>query len=446
MTNKQKNIICFGAGPAFKGGMSNYNTSLAKSLSTFENVKVHIVSWSEQYPSIIPRDFKDKVSSVDFLKDFDISVKYITNYNNPFSWTATAKYMASLNPDCVIIQWSIAIQGLPIHYIVKKLKAICDCEVIFDLHFVIQKEKSNIDKTLTKFGISLADTYIVHAKKTFEELQEIFPKKKFILTESGERDLSKLTEEITVIKLFHPIYDLYQPDPSFDVNAFKKENGLKENVFLFFGFIRKYKGLHNAIQAFNIVAKKRNDVSFLICGELFWKTLDSTSFLTKFKKSIFSIIKMIFLHNTDDEKDYNPLTLIDALNLKDKTMVVSTFIPNEDVNKYFQTADAGVLFYSTATPSGIESLSYNFDLPILTTNVGHFPETIQDGKNGYMTKDNTVEAMAETMLRFLDNPISNNSVADFKDAFSWKKYSAAILNKKSSVNNESDTTTRGDDL
>lgn len=428
MGNNTRNIVCFGAGPAFKGGMSNYNTSLAKSLSTFENVKVHIVSWTQQYPSIVPRDFKDKVSALDFLEGYDIPIKYITNYNNPFSWTATAKHIAALKPEKVIIQWSIAIQGLPIGAIIRKLKRMCDCEIVLDLHFVIQKEKSKIDEIFTKRGIALADSYVVHALKTFEELKEVFPNKKFSLTTSGKRTASQDKDITDVIKLFHPIYDLYQPDPNFDIAAFKKEHGLKENVFLFFGFIRKYKGLHNAIKAFDLIAKERDDVSFLICGELFWNTLKAESFVTKLKKTIFSIVKWLFLNNTEDEKDYNPLALIDELNLHDKTMVVSTFIPNEDVNKYFQVANAGVLFYSRATPSGIESLSYNFNLPILSSNVGHFPETIKDGENGYMTKENTVEAMADTMRRFLSDPIPPENVAEFKDEFSWKTYASAVLN------------------
>ena len=411
--------------------MSNYNTSLAKSLSSFEDVKVHIVSWTQQYPSIVPRDFKDKVSALDFLEGYDIPIKYITNYNNPFSWTATAKHIAALKPEKVIIQWSIAIQGLPIGAIIRKLKRICDCEIILDLHFVIQKEKSKIDEIFTKRGIDLADTYIVHALKTFEELKEVFPNKKFSLNTSGKRTASKEANVTDVIKLFHPIYDLYQPDPNFDIEAYKKEHGLQENVFLFFGFIRKYKGLHNAIKAFHLITKERDDVSFLICGELFWNTLKAESFITKLKKVVFSLVKWLFLSNTEDEKDYNPLALIDELGLQDKTMVVSTFIPNEDVNKYFQIANAGVLFYSRATPSGIESLSYNFNLPILTSNVGHFPETIKDGKNGYMTKENSIEAMADTMRRFLKSPIAPENVAEFKDEFSWKTYASAILNEES---------------
>ena len=426
MTNKKQTVVCFGAGPAYKGGMSNYNTSLAKTFAKMDNVDVHIVSWAQQYPSIVPREFKDKVSTLDFLEGTDISCKYITDYNNPFSWGATADYIEKLQPDKVIIQWSIAIQGLPIAKIVKRLKKISKCEVIIDLHFVIQKEQSTIDKKLTIHGIKNADSYIVHALKTFEELKEIFPKRKFNLTKSGERDTNK-KGETPVIKLFHPIYDLYQPDPNLDIEQYKKEHNLKENVFLYFGFIRKYKGLHDAIAAFDVVAKQRDDVSFLICGELFWNTLDSKNFVTKLKKATFSLAKKILLNSSDDEKNYNPLTLIDELNLKDKTMVISEYIPNEDVSKYFQIANAGILFYETATPSGIESLSYNFNLPILTTNVGHFPETIIDGENGYMVKENTVEDMAKTMLRFLDNPIPPENVENFKPNLSWEVYAQAIL-------------------
>ena len=37
-------IVCFGPGPQFKGGLANYNTSLAKAFSEFDNSEVHIVS------------------------------------------------------------------------------------------------------------------------------------------------------------------------------------------------------------------------------------------------------------------------------------------------------------------------------------------------------------------------------------------------------------------
>ncbi|MCG8372732.1 MAG: glycosyltransferase [Balneolales bacterium] len=417
-------IVCFGPGPRFKGGISNYNTSLAKTLDKNPENQVHIVSWTNQYPAIIPREFVDKSSRSDFLEGTRIQVKYITNYNNPASWRETAKYIHSLKPDKVIFQWAISIQGLPMGSIAKWLKRHSDTEIIFDLHFVVQKEGSTIDEQLTKTGIKHADTYIAHAYKTVNELKELYPDRNFSVTEEGHRSSDDST---TVIKLFHPVYDLYQPDPEFDVKAFKKELGLKQNVFLFFGFIRKYKGLHNAIKAFKIVSEQRDDVSFLICGEEFWATLDTSKLSTKIKRGIFGVAQKLLLKNKESEQDYRPLSLIQELGLTNQMVVKNEFIPNEDVHKYFQVADCSILYYLTATPSGVESLTYNFELPILATRVGHFPETITDEFNGYLAEAEDINSMAHVMLKFLDNPLPAKNVSERAAHMSWDNYVAAIL-------------------
>ncbi|MFM7104953.1 MAG: hypothetical protein ACKOW8_05465, partial [Flavobacteriales bacterium] len=54
--------VCFGPGPRFKGGIQNYNTSLALALDKKPGTEVHIVSWTQQYPAIVPREFVDKSS------------------------------------------------------------------------------------------------------------------------------------------------------------------------------------------------------------------------------------------------------------------------------------------------------------------------------------------------------------------------------------------------
>ncbi len=421
-------IVCFGPGPKFKGGISNYNTSLAKALSALPNTEVHIVSWTQQYPAIIPREFVDKTSKTDFLEGSSIKVKYITNYNNPLTWNETVSYIADLQADMVIFQWSIAVQGLPLGYMARKLKKHKNIEVIFDMHFVIQKENSSLDKTLTKYGVSQAHTYITHAYKTVDELKTLFPDKKYLINENGER--SATADCQTVIKLYHPIYDLFKPNPDFDVEKFKKEHGLKKNVFLFFGFIRKYKGLHNAIAAFKKVADERDDVSLMICGESFWATLDNSKFSTKVKNVLFGFAKSIFLKKSDDERDYNPLALIESLNLQDKTLIKNEFVANEEVHKYFQISDVVLLFYLYATPSGVESLTYNFKMPIVAARVGHFPETIKDGFNGYLAEPENIDDMAKAMIRSLEQPISRENVSEATKLMSWENYAKAIVNKR----------------
>ena len=83
---KKRKIVCFGPGPAFKGGIANYNTSLAKAFDKIDGIETYIVSWTQQYPSIVPREFKDEISKTNFLENTKIKIKYITNYNKPSTW------------------------------------------------------------------------------------------------------------------------------------------------------------------------------------------------------------------------------------------------------------------------------------------------------------------------------------------------------------------------
>lgn len=418
-------IVLFGPGPQFKGGIANYNTSLAKALDKLGH-EVHIVSWTQQYPAIIPRDFIDRKSKADQLEGTNIKVTYITNYNNPATWNETVSFIKDLGADKVIFQWAIAVQGLPIGYICRKLKKKTNAEVIIDLHLVVQKEASSIDKYFSNYGLKVADTYIAHAYKTVDELKETFPELQYSVTEDGKRSTDK--NDRNVIKLYHPIYDMFKPNPAFDVEAEKAALGLKKHVFLFFGFIRKYKGLHQTIEAFKLLADKRDDVSLLVVGESFWNTLDQGKFSTRVKNVLFKTAKSIFLKNSDNEQNYKPLELIDQLNLKDKVYVMNEFVPNEDVHRYFQLSDAILLYYLTATPSGVESISYNFKLPVLATKVGHFPETIIHGYNGYLAEDRDVPSMAEEMNRMIEHPINRENVAETASKLSWENYAKAILN------------------
>jgi glycosyltransferase involved in cell wall biosynthesis len=133
------------------------------------------------------------------------------------------------------------------------------------------------------------------------------------------------------------------------------------------------------------------------------------------------------LNKKDDEREDQPLEWIEKLGLQKDCYVVNRFIGNEEVHLYFQVSDAVVLFYRTATPSGIESLSYNFSLPLLATHVGHFPETIQDGFNGYLAMDDDIEDMARVMEKFIENPIPRDNVKLSTQNLSWERYADAIM-------------------
>jgi glycosyltransferase involved in cell wall biosynthesis len=418
-----KRIIVFGPGPVFKGGISNFTISLAKALEQYGKAEVHIVSWTQQYPAIIPRDFYDRASRKDLLEGTRIKVKYITNYNNPFSWGATYRYIRNWKPDLVIFQWTITLQGFPIGHIARKLSRHREIELAFVLHNVKQKEASSLDRIGTRCGLRHGHTFIVMSYPNAQELKDALPELKFSINETGQRarDGSR-----NIIKLFHPTYDMFKPNPDFDIEKAKSEMHLNKHVFLFFGFIRKYKGLHNAIRAFGRVVDRRKDVSLLIVGESFWQTLPD-SFSARLKKLLFGFAKSLLVKNADNDQDYKPLKLIEQLNLQGNVVVVNRFVPNEEVHKYFQVADCLLNFYTTSAPSGVESIAYNFGLPIVATRVGHYPETIKPGYNGYLAEPDNIESMADQMLNIIDHPIDRKHIEETAKKFSWENFVKAIL-------------------
>ncbi|MBK7298810.1 MAG: glycosyltransferase [Flavobacteriales bacterium] len=245
-------IICFGPGPKFKGGIAQYNTALARALSD-EGSDVTIVSWTQQYPAIIPREFVDKASRNDFLEGYKIPVHYLTNWNDPLTWRTTAKAIATLQPDKVIIQWYNPTQGIPLNAIAKYLRKNTNAEILFDLHFVAAKEQSSLDARLTRMALQHGNSFIVHAYKTADELKALMPEREFEITLNGKRSVGSeqladgtlqtdYQQPTTILKLYHPIYSLFKPDPNFNKENWKKEHNLRQHVFLFSGSSANTKG------------------------------------------------------------------------------------------------------------------------------------------------------------------------------------------------------------
>ena len=423
-------IVVFGPGPGFKGGIANFNISLAKAFAMQEDTETHVVSWTNQYPFFIPRDFMDDKSQSDLLEKRGVTVHYTMNYNRFSTWQKTFQTIAELNPDFVVFQWSNPIQAFPITYLIRSLKANTTTRVIVDMHFVNRKEYPKAVKRLTNYALKYADAYVVHSYKTACEVKELFPDTNFDLIE-GSDNVADNTDK-PILKLYHPIYDMYTPDPAFDISAQKEQLHLRQYVFLFFGFIAKYKGLHHVIAAFAELAKNRDDVSLLIVGESSWQAPRDRK-RDRLKRIFSRRLRAQFVSRREDELNYRPLEMIDLLDIRDKVTVVNEFVPNEDVHQYFQVSDAIVLFYETATASGVESIAYNFNIPIVATRVGHFPESVKEGETGYLANPDDVTSMTEAMLNIIEQPIPSENIEAAYKSMDWENYAKSIRKMADSI-------------
>jgi len=424
-------IVVFGPGPGFKGGIANYNISLAKAFAMLDDTETHIVSWTNQYPFFIPRDFIDDKSQTELLEKSGVTVHYTMSYNRFPSWQKTYDTIAELNPDFVVFQWANPIQAFPITYLIRQIKANTTSRVIVDLHFCNRREYAKTVKWLTRYAIKYADAYVVHSYKTACEVKELFPEINFDLIE-GFDNLADNTGK-PMLKLYHPMYDMYTPDPVFNVAAPKERLHLRQYVFLFFGFIIKYKGLHHAIAAFAELVKNRDDVSLLIVGESSWQQAPRDRKRDRLKRLFSRRLRAQFVSRRENEFNYRPLEMIDQLGIRDKVTVVNEFVPNEDVHQYFQVSDAIVLFYDTATASGVESIACNFKIPIVATRVGHFPETVKEGVTGYLAYPDDIDSMTEAMLNIIEQPIPAENIENASKSRSWENYARSVRKMAESI-------------
>ena len=129
-----------------------------------------------------------------------------------------------------------------------------------------------------------------------------------------------------------------------------------------------------------------------------------------------------------DEKKY--LQKIDTL--KPGSVIFSNrYIPDKEVPLLFSAADALVLPYRSATQSGVASIAYQYNLPIVATPVGEFPEAIGQKGTGVITKGNTPKDITEGILHLFENKEYYQQclqhIEKEKQTLSWKHFTSEIL-------------------
>ena len=173
------------------------------------------------------------------------------------------------------------------------------------------------------------------------------------MSEQVEQELLDLRPSANYIKVFHPILN----DISIKDKMTSKSNlGLADKkIILFFGLVRKYKGLEVLIEANKYLTDKLTDYQILICGESYSNT-----------------------------KFYNQI--IEKNSIGNEIKWVNKFIPDDEVSTYFSASDLVVLPYLSASQSGIIPLAYSYQKPVVASDIKGIKEMILEGKTGYLLK------------------------------------------------------------
>ncbi|MAJ89742.1 MAG: hypothetical protein CMD08_00485 [Flavobacteriales bacterium] len=212
------------------------------------------------------------------------------------------------------------------------------------------------------------------------------------ISESVYNDLDHFVKHKKKILSIHPLYDNFGKAVDKDRAISNLSLDKDYRYMLFFGIIRQYKGLDILLEAFSDNRLQTKNIKLIIAGEFY-----------------------------EDSQPY--YDLIDKYNLSDSVVLVTNFIPDNEVSNYFCAADIIVQPYKHATQSGVTQIAYHFDKPMLVTNVGGLKEIVPHNKVGYVCKPQPND-VADYLVKFF----SQNKESDFikgvkeeKHKYSWSR-------------------------
>lgn len=323
----------------YRGGISQFNACVLQELEKSHTVKAF--NFRRQYPDIL---FPGKTQYV--TKDDNavpVESQALLDTANPFSYIATARAIREWNPDLLIMRYWMSWFAPSLGYIARHMKK--GCKVISILDNVVPHEPHFFDRPFTKYFLKPQDGFVVLCNAVRQDLLNIMPDARHICTP-------------------HPLYSHFGEKMQREEaeKAVGIKNGNTKNI-LFFGLIREYKGLDLLIEAFGKLDKSYR---LIVAGEPYGS-------FEKYQK------------------------LIDASPNKENIILNTNYIEDSQVSKYFSSADVCVLPYRSATQSGISSISYHFEVPMITTDVGGLRETIGERGTGVIMENGEAATIARAI-------------------------------------------------
>ncbi len=366
------NILILGTAYPLRGGIAHYNALLYSYLKKHHTVE--IISFKRQYPKFL---FPGKTQEEQGEPGLPVESLQLIDSVNPFNWIRVGIELRKRNADAVIFKYWLPFFGPCFGTICALIKWGRKTKVVAICDNVIPHEHRPGDTIFTKYAFMFVDAFIVQS-------------------DTVEKDLLATVEAPKYKKVPHPVYEIFgNKIPKKE--AREKLKIIDEKVILFFGYVRAYKGLHTMIDAMKEV-KKSSRVKLLVVGEFY-----------------------------DDEEKYR--WHISDAQVRDVIDVVSDYVPNEKVGEYFSAADAVILPYLSATQSGIAQIAYNFDKPVIATNVGGLAEVVVDGVSGLIVPPNDPLKLAAAIGKFysenLESKLSDGAARE-KKKYSWERMVEAV--------------------
>ena len=362
-------------GPAYpyRGGIADSQYEFAQSLANLGK-KVKVFTFKKLYPNFL---FPGKSQFSENIKPKSLIINRCIHSYNPINWYSVSKKINSINPKVVILRYynpflSICYLGL-IRYLDHRIKVV-----------------------------ALVDNWTPHEPTIFDQiLNKIFSKgihKYLTLSENVAFEL-KSHFKSNIFTGFHPISNNLPKKLSKSFSRKKLGWDLDSPIILFYGLIRKYKGLDLLIKSFAEQPLCESSSKLAIVGEFYEP-------INKYKK------------------------IIDELNLKDRIYIIPKFADEELTQLCFSSADIVSLTYKSASQSGVIPVAYHFKTPILVSNLLGLKKPIEKDKTGLICSNDpkNISIKLKEMLNSKKNKVFIQNIESSIKNYSWNEYSRQIIN------------------
>jgi len=380
-----KIIILGPAHPLRGGGITTFNERLAKEFMQ-QGFATSIYSFSLQYPGFL---FPGKTQWSEEPAPAALDIHSRINSINPLNWISVGKEIKTLKPDIVVVRYWLPFMGPCLGSILRIIKKNKHTRIICIADNMIPHEKRFGDKAFTNYFIKPVDAFITMSEKVMS-------------------DLRSFTSTTPAQLVPHPLYDNFGEKVS--KQAAREKLGIDPNkkILLFFGFIRKYKGLDMLLEAMKLVKEKTKQLPADA-------SLDATHCQL-----------MVAGEFYDERKIYEQQ--IDELGIRDQLILHTDFINDSDVKYYLSAADVLVQPYRNATQSGVTPLAYHFEIPMIVTNVGGLPSLVPHDRVGLVAEPNAKSLSEQIILYFQKGPsYFIPHLLEEKKKFSWAKLTESIV-------------------
>lgn len=369
-----KVIIIGPAHPLRGGGLATFNHRLAKEFIALGH-DCTIWSFSLQYPAFL---FPGKSQYTNEPAPEGIPIKTKINSINPLNWITTGRQLQKEKADVIVVRYWLPFMGPALGTIIRLARKNKHSKIICIADNIIPHEKRPGDKPFTQYFVKACDGFITMSQKVFN-------------------DLRKFEKHKPAALVPHPLYDNFGPGISKEQARAELNISNNDKIALFFGFIRKYKGLDLLLKAMPFLKKTLPDLKLLVAGEFY-----------------------------EDEKGYHDL--INELDIKNKVMLHTQFIKDADVKHYLCAADVVVQPYKNATQSGVTPLAYHFEKPMVVTNVGGLPDMVPHEKAGIVTQPEP-QAIAHALIRYFEKgeTFFLPHLREEKLKYSWPRFVETII-------------------